>query len=302
MRSHRTEAERDQDCPRKGWPGTGSKESQSGLADEGTDSPGARGLRQAMLRTWACSHGAQHGPAHSKAHVSTVACTVVCLTGRRQGPRGRRRGTLPDPPAALTGQLRVPARETGQPGQEGLTGEGGQPRGTWVMRTHRDATPPLLGQVRAGAWAEAEALGPAWQLAQPAWTPGSARFTPDAWLLLRWGLLAGGRRGSRGSSGPASRGHPTSRPLPPAAPRDGADRRWHRGGLHPRALRNGPPPARLPELRLLSDRGAPEAPAQAPRCVLLPPLHPPQAPRCALLPPAPAPGHPAGPGAQSSMG
>ncbi|XP_015999698.2 sushi, nidogen and EGF-like domain-containing protein 1 isoform X2 [Rousettus aegyptiacus] len=48
------------------------------------------------------------------------------------------------------------------------------------------------------------------------------------------------------------------------SPRDGADRRWHRGGLHPRALRNGPPPARLPELRLLSDRGAPEGPAPAP--------------------------------------
>lgn len=49
------------------------------------------------------------------------------------------------------------------------------------------------------------------------------------------------------------------------APRDGADRRWHREGLHPRVLRNRLPPARLPELRLLNDRGAPEMPTQAPR-------------------------------------
>ncbi|XP_032967213.1 sushi, nidogen and EGF-like domain-containing protein 1 isoform X2 [Rhinolophus ferrumequinum] len=49
------------------------------------------------------------------------------------------------------------------------------------------------------------------------------------------------------------------------SPRDGADRRWHREGLHPRVLRNRPPPARLPELRLLNDRGAPETPTQAPR-------------------------------------
>lgn len=49
------------------------------------------------------------------------------------------------------------------------------------------------------------------------------------------------------------------------SPRDGADRRWHREGLHPRVLRNRPPPARLPELRLLNDRGAPEMPTQAPR-------------------------------------
>lgn len=51
----------------------------------------------------------------------------------------------------------------------------------------------------------------------------------------------------------------------PTAPRDGADRRWHREGLHPRVLRNRPPPARLPELRLLNDRGAPETPTQSPR-------------------------------------
>lgn len=49
------------------------------------------------------------------------------------------------------------------------------------------------------------------------------------------------------------------------SPRDGADRRWHREGLHPRVLRNRPPPARLPELRLLNDRGAPETPTQSPR-------------------------------------
>ncbi|XP_074172475.1 sushi, nidogen and EGF-like domain-containing protein 1 isoform X11 [Rhinolophus sinicus] len=48
------------------------------------------------------------------------------------------------------------------------------------------------------------------------------------------------------------------------SPRDGADRRWHREGLHPRVLRNRLPPARLPELRLLNDRGAPEMPTQAP--------------------------------------
>ncbi|KAM8787743.1 sushi, nidogen and EGF-like domain-containing protein 1 [Rhynchonycteris naso] len=48
------------------------------------------------------------------------------------------------------------------------------------------------------------------------------------------------------------------------SPRDGADRRWHREGLHPRVLKNRPAP-RLPELRLLNDRGAPETPTQAPR-------------------------------------
>ncbi|KAM5327344.1 sushi, nidogen and EGF-like domain-containing protein 1 isoform 1-T13 [Glossophaga mutica] len=49
------------------------------------------------------------------------------------------------------------------------------------------------------------------------------------------------------------------------SPRDSADRRWHREGLHPRVLRNRPAPGRLPELRLLNDRGAPEMPTQAPR-------------------------------------
>ncbi|KAK1336807.1 hypothetical protein QTO34_002842 [Cnephaeus nilssonii] len=49
------------------------------------------------------------------------------------------------------------------------------------------------------------------------------------------------------------------------SPRDGANRRWHREGLHPRVLRNRPVPARLPELRLLNDRGALEMPTQAPR-------------------------------------
>uniref|UniRef100_A0A7N5JJA1 Sushi, nidogen and EGF like domains 1 n=1 Tax=Ailuropoda melanoleuca TaxID=9646 RepID=A0A7N5JJA1_AILME len=47
--------------------------------------------------------------------------------------------------------------------------------------------------------------------------------------------------------------------------RDGTERRWHREGLHPRVLRNRPPPARLPELRLLSDRDLPEAQTLAPR-------------------------------------
>uniref|UniRef100_A0A8D1P9A2 Fibronectin type-III domain-containing protein n=1 Tax=Sus scrofa TaxID=9823 RepID=A0A8D1P9A2_PIG len=49
------------------------------------------------------------------------------------------------------------------------------------------------------------------------------------------------------------------------SPRDGADRRWHREGLPPRVLRNRPPPARLPELRLLNDHGALDTPTQAPR-------------------------------------
>ncbi|KAL4689517.1 hypothetical protein H8959_012308 [Pygathrix nigripes] len=49
------------------------------------------------------------------------------------------------------------------------------------------------------------------------------------------------------------------------SPRDGADRRWHQGGHHPRVLRNRPPPARLPELRLLNDHSAPETPTQPPR-------------------------------------
>ncbi|XP_045651830.1 sushi, nidogen and EGF-like domain-containing protein 1 isoform X1 [Ursus americanus] len=47
--------------------------------------------------------------------------------------------------------------------------------------------------------------------------------------------------------------------------RDGTERRWHREGLHPRVLRNRPPPARLPELRLLSDRDIPETQTLAPR-------------------------------------
>ncbi|KAM9085432.1 sushi, nidogen and EGF-like domain-containing protein 1 isoform 7-T9 [Megaptera novaeangliae] len=47
--------------------------------------------------------------------------------------------------------------------------------------------------------------------------------------------------------------------------RDGADRRWHREGLPPRALRTRPAPARLPELHLLNDPGAPAPPTQAPR-------------------------------------
>nr|XP_020143666.1 sushi, nidogen and EGF-like domain-containing protein 1 isoform X2 [Microcebus murinus] len=49
------------------------------------------------------------------------------------------------------------------------------------------------------------------------------------------------------------------------SPGDGAHRRWHQGGHHPRVLRNRPPPARLPELRLLNDPGAPEMPTQPPR-------------------------------------
>ncbi|XP_047398613.1 sushi, nidogen and EGF-like domain-containing protein 1 isoform X8 [Sciurus carolinensis] len=44
------------------------------------------------------------------------------------------------------------------------------------------------------------------------------------------------------------------------SPRDGADRRWHQAGHHPRVLRNRPPPARLPELRLLNTHGAPGTP------------------------------------------
>ncbi|XP_012889103.1 PREDICTED: sushi, nidogen and EGF-like domain-containing protein 1 [Dipodomys ordii] len=49
------------------------------------------------------------------------------------------------------------------------------------------------------------------------------------------------------------------------SPRDGADRRWHQGGHHPRVLRNRAPPARLPELRLLSDHSAPGTPTRPPR-------------------------------------
>nr|XP_031308460.1 sushi, nidogen and EGF-like domain-containing protein 1 isoform X5 [Camelus dromedarius] len=49
------------------------------------------------------------------------------------------------------------------------------------------------------------------------------------------------------------------------SPREGADRRWLREGLHPRVLRNRPSPGRLPELRLLNDPGAPETPSPAPR-------------------------------------
>uniref|UniRef100_A0A2K5E2F1 Sushi, nidogen and EGF-like domain-containing protein 1 n=1 Tax=Aotus nancymaae TaxID=37293 RepID=A0A2K5E2F1_AOTNA len=49
------------------------------------------------------------------------------------------------------------------------------------------------------------------------------------------------------------------------SPSDGTDRRWHQGGHHPRVLRNRPPPARLPELRLLNDHSAPETPTQPPR-------------------------------------
>lgn len=75
---------------------------------------------------------------------------------------------------------------------------------------------------------------------------------------------------------------PPRRPLPPSAPRDSADRRWQREGLHPRVLRNRPAPGRLPELRLLSDRGAPETPTQAPRYT-----PPPSAPRGHLVRPRP---------------
>ncbi|XP_060049584.1 sushi, nidogen and EGF-like domain-containing protein 1 isoform X2 [Erinaceus europaeus] len=49
------------------------------------------------------------------------------------------------------------------------------------------------------------------------------------------------------------------------SPKDTPDRRWHRDGLHPRVLRNRPPPARLPELRLLKDRSVPDPPTRAPR-------------------------------------
>ncbi|XP_037706510.1 sushi, nidogen and EGF-like domain-containing protein 1 isoform X5 [Choloepus didactylus] len=48
-------------------------------------------------------------------------------------------------------------------------------------------------------------------------------------------------------------------------PRDSTDGRWHQGGHHPRVLRNKPAPVRLPELLLLNDHGAPDAPTQPPR-------------------------------------
>ncbi|XP_074860207.1 sushi, nidogen and EGF-like domain-containing protein 1 isoform X2 [Carettochelys insculpta] len=55
--------------------------------------------------------------------------------------------------------------------------------------------------------------------------------------------------------------------------RDGTlERRWGQAG-HPRVLRNRPPPALLPELRLLADHDIPEEPSQAPRASLAcPPL------------------------------
>ncbi|XP_078185080.1 sushi, nidogen and EGF-like domain-containing protein 1 isoform X19 [Callithrix jacchus] len=49
------------------------------------------------------------------------------------------------------------------------------------------------------------------------------------------------------------------------SPSDGTDRRWHQGGHHPRMLSNRPPPARLPELRLLNDHSVLETPTQPPR-------------------------------------
>uniref|UniRef100_A0A8C9ADG5 Sushi, nidogen and EGF like domains 1 n=1 Tax=Prolemur simus TaxID=1328070 RepID=A0A8C9ADG5_PROSS len=49
------------------------------------------------------------------------------------------------------------------------------------------------------------------------------------------------------------------------SPGDSTHRRWHQGGHHPRALRNRPPLAHLPELRLLNDHGTPETPTQRPR-------------------------------------
>uniref|UniRef100_A0A8C6S0V9 Sushi, nidogen and EGF-like domains 1 n=1 Tax=Nannospalax galili TaxID=1026970 RepID=A0A8C6S0V9_NANGA len=49
------------------------------------------------------------------------------------------------------------------------------------------------------------------------------------------------------------------------SPRDGAERRWHQGGHHPRVLRNRPAPVQLPELRLLNDHSAPQTPTQPPR-------------------------------------
>lgn len=148
-----------------------------------------------------------------------------------------------------------------------------------------------------------ENLGQGGRWAQPpSALPGSVHLTAGTlWLLLRPepSLQAGEERGSRaqkaqprhgttgtavslvfseqrggkeakGSPRPASCGHALPPPNLPAAPRDSADRRWHREGLHPRVLRNRPPPARLPELRLLSDRGAPEMPTQAPRYMPLP--------------------------------
>ncbi|XP_058521199.1 sushi, nidogen and EGF-like domain-containing protein 1 [Ochotona princeps] len=48
------------------------------------------------------------------------------------------------------------------------------------------------------------------------------------------------------------------------SPRDNPERHWHQAGHHPRGLRHRPP-LRLPELRLLSDGGAPEEPTQLPR-------------------------------------
>lgn len=72
----------------------------------------------------------------------------------------------------------------------------------------------------------------------------------------------------------ASGRSPSVSPSCSAAPRDSPERRWHQGGHHPRGLRHRPP-LRLPELRLLSDGGAPGEPTQLPRYVpLLWPWHP----------------------------
>lgn len=122
--------------------------------------------------------------------------------------------------------------------------------------------------------------GPGWGAGTGTWT--TPRPHPQlpigrgAGLGVGWGYAplrlsprsSGAGRGHREPQ-TSPRGHPALHP--PAAARDGADRRWHREGLPPRALRTRPAPARLPELRLLNDPGAPAPPTQAPRCPPQPP-------------------------------
>lgn len=139
-----------------------------------------------------------------------------------------------------------------------------------------------------GLWASAQvSLAGCQDLASPAGgEPGSGRGLEPA---------PGQNPGSNQSSSVGRRGVPPLQPgteepqtsphghplfCPPAALRDSTNGRWHRDGLPQRALRTRPAPARLPELRLLNDPGAPAMPTQVPRCLpqLLPPRPQPRAP------------------------
>lgn len=90
-----------------------------------------------------------------------------------------------------------------------------------------------------------------------------ATSSRGAHVLLQFLPLSSGRVGLREASDHPCGATPSSHL--PAASRDGADRRWHREGLHPRVLRNRLTPARLPELRLLSSQDPPDMPTSVPR-------------------------------------